>query len=83
MKGPAMNDTWIVIIGVVSVLACVSLVSWLARPSEFRSHAEFAVGALAPRPNDERVLPVSNGTHSCQLMAMNAADTPNSVLSGQ
>ncbi len=31
-----MSDMSTVIVGVVSILSCVALVTWLARPSEFR-----------------------------------------------
>jgi len=32
-----MSDLWIVVTGAVSVLSGVAVITWLARPSEFRS----------------------------------------------
>jgi len=39
-----------VIVGVVSILSCVALVTWLARPAEFRVKAERPAPVRAPAP---------------------------------
>lgn len=50
-----MSDMSIVIVGVVSILSCVSLVTWLARPAEFR----VKVAAPVPRPRTVVAAPVA------------------------
>ena len=45
-----MSDMSIVITGVITILSCVAVVTWLARPAEFRS-----VKGTNPTPPDIRV----------------------------